>query len=870
MRKSTVFTCLMGGMGILAGVALVQMLDVPSGAPESGAARLPWGEHYGELPLLFEPAGDGAGTRYVARAPGYMLQLAQEGVSVVTGDAKGRLGLRWKGGNEAVMVAQEPQATRVNYLIGGDSQHWRTGLPTYASVRYRNVYDGIDLVFYGQRRALEYDFVVAAGVDPGVIAFDYEGARSLRIDDAGDLWIGTGAGELRQHRPRAYQPSAQGHRPVAAEYVVGHDGSVKFRLAAYDPALPLVIDPVLEYATLAGGGGVDRITGMAVDAAGNAYVVGTTSSVDFGTQGQAYGGAQSDAFVARLDPSGTRLDYVTYLGGAGVDEAHALALAPDGIFITGMTRSADFPTQGGRGVSLNGGAAASTESDVFVAKLGLAGNTLAYSTLVGGADLDAGAAIARDAAGAVYVTGTTWSRDFPLANAYQTRRGGNIDAFVFKLNAQGDALEYSTYLGALNGDFPQAIAVDGAGRAYVGGFTFAPDFPQVQGLAPQPASNSINGFVTLFAADGGSLVYSTLLGGAGEDRVAGLAVAGAGGVWVTGETTSNDFPITTGGAYHGGRDAFLLHLDETGSGAPTVAYGAYWGGSGPDRAAAVAVGAEGDIYLAGTSGSADANFGVPVQVRPRGGLDGFVLRLDAAALTPVYSSFIGGTMEDAAAAVAVGPGGDAFVAGTSASSDFPFINAAPGALRGASDAFVARVSGDGAAANLSLAAEIEEPEVPPGGLASFTLTVSNAGPDEAGNVQLRAELAPELLFAASTASQGSCSQLGGILTCAVGTIGPAAQASVEVRAFVQQVGTHTLAASVSTDSQEIETRDNVAQAATTTVAPAPTGGGGDGSGGGNGGGDDGGGSGSWSWIGLGAAWWLRRGRRNQARKASAQ
>lgn len=855
MRKRIPWTFVAGGAGILTGVVLVQMLKGPGVPLEGGAVRQTWGERYGELPLLFESyAAQGDAPHYVARASGYTLHLAEGGVDILAGEGEARVGLRWEGGNTAAISAEEPQATRVNYLTGADRRAWRTGQPTFARVRYRNVYDGVDLLFYGQRRHLEYDFVVAPGGDPGVIALRFAGARSLSVDAAGDLWIETGAGKLRQHRPRVYQPTPTGDRTVLADYVVKDDGKVGFRLAAYDRALPLVIDPVLEYAALLGGSGMDRITGMAVDAAGNAYLAGTTASPDLGKAG-AYAGGQSDGFIARLDASGTRLDYITYLGGGGVDDTAALALAGDGVYVAGTTRSADFPTQGGRGVGFGG------ESDVFVIKLNLAGTAFSYSTLIGGSDLDRVTSMARDAAGAVYVAGTTWSGDFPVVNAYQDRKGGNFDAFAFKLGALGNVLEYSTYLGAGNGDFAQAIAVDGAGRAYVGGYTFAPDFPQKQGLLFQPDPQSINGFISLFAADGRSLVYSTLIGGNGADTVLGLAVGGEGRIWITGETTSDNLPATENRVYRGAGDAFLLRMDEAAPGVPSLGYGAYWGGSGADRATALALGADGDVYLAGSSGSADANFGAAIQPRSRGKQDGFVLRLAAAGLAPVYGTFIGGDQDDAAAAVAVGPGGDAYVAGIAASADFPLIGAAPVPLRGPSDAFVARLSERGAAANLSLTPATESSEVAVGALGTYTFAVRNAGPDEAADVQLRAVLPPEFLFAASTVSQGACSQLAGTVTCALGALPRDGQATLEVRAFVQQPGLYTVNASVATDAQELELRDNAAHVATTGVPPAPTGE--EGGGGGNDDDDDDndGGGGGWSWIGVGAASWLLRRRR---------
>jgi Beta-propeller repeat len=364
-------------------------------------------------------------------------------------------------------------AGRSHYLIGEPSR-WRQDVPTFGRVRYEDVYPGVSLLFYGSERQIEYDFVVAPGADPAAVVLAFDGAREVRLDDAGDLVLTTGAGELRLRRPVIYQETDGGRQPIEGGFVLDGD-RVRFRVAAWDSSRPLVIDPVLGYSTYLGGASNDEGLGIAVDAAGNAYVTGTTISADFPVSSLPAGtrGGVTDAFVAKLDPTGTGLLYATYLGGSGDDIGNAIAVDTNGnAYVAGSTTSGNFPVlvafQGtNRGLS-----------DAFVTKLNPNGSALIYSTFLGGNDQDFAFGIAVDALGNAYVTGSTASAAFPNNGALTclgTKSTGN-DAFVAKFVPSGATLGYCRFIGGSGDDSGQAIATDAFGNVWVAGSTTSTRF----------------------------------------------------------------------------------------------------------------------------------------------------------------------------------------------------------------------------------------------------------------------------------------------------------------------------------------------------------------------------------------------------------
>ncbi|MBI2829078.1 MAG: SBBP repeat-containing protein, partial [Acidobacteria bacterium] len=431
---------------------------------------------------------------------------------------------------------------------------------SYARVRYESVYPGVDLVYYGNQRQLEYDFVVAPGADPGAIKLAFEGARSIERDASGNLILRTAGGDLRMHKPVVYQEVGGVKRLIPGRYVVASKQQVGFHVAAYDRSKPLVIDPVLVYSTFLGGSGNDFGFRIAVDSAGNAYVTGGTDSTNFPGPGgiaapklgSSAKGAGGDVFVTKLNPAGTALVYSTYLGGSGNDGGIGIAVDSAGnAYVTGTTNSADFPTTlGAFDVTFNG------VQDVFVTKLNPAGSALVYSTYLGGSGFERPNGIAVDSAGNAYVMGRTTSTistnpllNFPTtAGAFQTiAPGGDAfnpqDVFVTKLNPAGSALVYSTFLGGNRNDEGVGMAVDSAGNAYVTGFTTSTNFPTTAGAFAGTLGGPQDAFVTKLDAAGSDLVYSTYLGGSGGSLGIGIAVDSAGNAYVTGQAFSN-FPTT--------------------------------------------------------------------------------------------------------------------------------------------------------------------------------------------------------------------------------------------------------------------------------------------------------------------------------------
>ena len=570
---------------------------------------------------------------------------------------------------------------RSNYFIGSDPKKWRTNVPNYAKVKYANVYPGVDLVYYGNQGQLEYDFVVQPGADPRQIALALDnavaplGARpvrerrtagdtpALQIDPNGNLVVGTVGGELVFHKPVVYQQNDDGNRhPIDGRYVLSapqsaidnRQSTISFELAAYDYTRSLVIDPTLAYSTYLGGSGSAGSSGIAADASGNAYVTGVTPSSDFPTTPGAFqttfgGGhewAPADAFVSKLNADGSALLYSTYLGGSGYETSDGMTVDASGnAFVKGYTDSSDFPTTAGAfQTALGGGHAILCAGnlpclDAFVAKLNASGSGLVYSTYLGGSGEEGcegcGGGIVVDASGNAYVTGATFSYDFPTTpDAFQRtfNPGGGIserpDAFVTKLNVGGSALLYSTFLGGSDWDSGTGIAVDTSGNAYVRGVTQSSDFPTTPGAFETMTTEYRTGFLSKLNAAGSDLVYSTYLEGGG------IAVDRSGDAIVMSADTAG---------------SFVGKLNPTGS---ALLYSTHLSG-----ASAIAVDASDNAYVTGTDDEGT-----------------FVDKLNPTGSVLLYLTRLSGA---SASAIAVDSSGNAYITG-GAGADFPIT---PGALQ---------------------------------------------------------------------------------------------------------------------------------------------------------------------------------------------
>ncbi len=679
--------------------------------PARAAATLGAG---GPLPLAFEPnqgQADGS-VKFLTRGRGYGLFLTPtETVLVLTpgssrsllasrprpaggdqGESPSVVRMRFVGADAAVTVSGEaPRPGRSHYFLG-EPARWRRDVPTFGRVHYADLYPGVSLVFYGTERELEYDFVVAPGADPGAVELAFDGADSLRIDASGDLVVATGAGDVRLRRPIIYQEAEGGRRPVEGGYTL-EGARVRFRVAAWDASRPLIIDPVLGYSTYLGGASNDQGLGVVVDALGNAYVTGSTISSDFPVSAgalQLTRSVDTDVFVAKLDATGTALLYSTYLGGSGADASNAIAVDTGGnAYVTGTTTSNNFPVVNAFQTTTRGG------SEAFVAKLDPDGSALVYSTYLGSNTEDFAFGIAVDAAGNAYVTGSTSSVSFPNNNAITclgTKRTGS-DAFVARVAAAGNALDYCVFLGGSGEDSGQAIVADSAGHVWVAGATTSTNLPVVNALQPTRGGKT-DAFVGRLDT-AGNVVYLTYLGGAGDDVALGLAVDTLGNAYVTGSTTSTNFPLSAGAlqpALAGGSDAFVTKLNPAGNG---LVFSTYLGGGADDVGNAIAIHpTDATVYVTGSTESIDFPTLSPLQAQLAGGLDAFVTKLTATGGALVYSTYLGGAGDDVAQAIVVDVDGIAYLTGSTNSAVFPTaapIQNAAGLL----DAFVTQVADGG-------------------------------------------------------------------------------------------------------------------------------------------------------------------------------
>lgn len=640
----------------------------------------------------------------------------------------------------AAATGLEALPGKINYLVGSDPARWRTDVPRYARVAYRDVYPGIDLVYYSAAAGeLEYDFVVAPGADPDRIAMIVDSDQPIAISASGDALISTAAGELRLRTPLVYQEIDGLRRVIPSRYVLSEEGptrtgrTLRFHLAEYDRRRALVIDPVLVYSTYLGGTSGDQGEGVAVDKDGDAYVTGGTASIDFPTLNSLPGliSARENAFVSKFDAAGT-LVYSTYLGADAGSRTFGAGIAVDTsghAYVTGGASA----FEGGQAVPLTGfpttPGAYRTEpipspinspyfsGDTFVAKLSPAGSQLVYSTFLGASAGEIPGplmGIAVDAAGQAYVAGVTDTAAFPTKNAVQsTYGGGGADAFVVKLNAQGSGVTYSTFLGGSGefGEYPARVAVDSRENAYVVGGTDSPDFKIQDALQPKMLGEAA-AFITKLDPQG-ALVYSTFLGGSCAELGFDGAVDAVGSVYVVGVTCSDDFPLVNplqnrGDALRNGNDerelSFVAKLDPQGA---SLVYSTYFGTTSAagcvttlceDQLTGVAVDADGNAYLTGQTSSVDFPVtGNAIQTRAGTGsgatgranpLEAVLSQLDPSGTVLRYSTYLGGRGNDFGQDVAIDGSGRLYVTGTTESSEFPIFRARQPQLPGSRAAFV--------------------------------------------------------------------------------------------------------------------------------------------------------------------------------------
>jgi uncharacterized protein (TIGR03437 family) len=674
-------------------------------------------ESFARLPLSFE-ANRGqadASAQFIARGQGYTLFLNSSEAVLATRNPQSTVRMKLLNASSNLTAeAIDPLTGKSNYFIGNDPHEWRTDIPNYSRVRYHNVYPGVDLVYYGNQRQIEYDFVIAPHSDPRQIKLAFDGAEKIGVDEQGDLLLGVCGDQLRMRKPIIYQEANDMRRRIEGRYILTESSTstphVAFQIGDYDPDQALVIDPIIDYSTFFGGNNTDIAYGIAVDTLGSVYITGQTSSLNFPTKApfdSMLNGA-NDAFVVKLNPQGNEVVFSTFIGGRNPgDRGWAIAVDRAGnVYFTGETTSLNFPVMNAAQPNFRGAI------DAFAVKLNVEGNVLLYSTYLGGSLADVAYSIALDPFDNAYITGRTESQNFPTKNPLQAALKGQRDAFALKLNADGEIV-FSTYLGGepatAGGRDEEAgygIALDTRQNIYITGFTSSPNFPQVNPVQPNFGGVE-DAFITKLNSSASLIIYSTFLGGIRADNGRGIAVDALGNAYLTGYTLSSDFPRANAlqQPYGGNGDAFVAKLNAAGT---ALIYSTFLGGSGEENSGlasdvtpscAIAVDSLGHAYITGKTGSQNFPVAKAIQSSLQGDTDAFIAKLDPAGSALIYSSYLGSTFtgvtgfDERGLAIAVDKNFSAYITGQMLKSDF--LTVAPVQANfggGLSDAFITKIS----------------------------------------------------------------------------------------------------------------------------------------------------------------------------------
>ena len=812
-RSSNLLVLFVSALIAIASVAGFSVEPAQAGGKTTSADKAQRVQGYANLPLSFAAnAGQTDGrVKFLSRGSGYGVFLTNDEAVLVLSkpDCKGQgavvapqndskakpdgckrdtaaVTMRLAGAASTVAnpLGEAQLPGTANYFLGSDRAAWRSAVPTFAKVRYSAVYPGVDLVYYGNQRQLEYDFAVAPNADPSAIRLQFSGVTRLKLNPEGDLVVSARDGDVSFHKPVVYQERGGRRELIDGRFTLGRRHTVDFKLGAYDRSQPVIIDPVLVYSTYVGGSGTDGdgALALAVDASGDAYITGQTDSSNFpltsGAAQTTYAATAStaySAFVTKLNSTGTAVLYSTYLGGSGNTQGDGIAVDSSGnAYVTGHTFSTNFPTTSGAFQTAS--AANASGYTAFVSKLNATGTALTYSTYLGGSGSVSGTGestygIVVNSSGNAYVTGYTYSANFPTtAGVYQATNNAAAhtasDAFVSELNSTGSGLVFSTFLGGSGqhqgGDIGYALAVNSAGDVYVAGSTGSTDFPTTAGAYqttnPSGAASMTATFIAELNATGTALAYSTYLGGSQGSLGTAIAVDGSGNAYVTGYTMDTNFPVTSG-AFQTTNNAasidastgFVTKINPTGT---ALVYSTLLGGSGVsisavntegDSADGIQVDASGDAYVTGMAYSSDfpvtSNAGQATN--PGAGNNSFVAfvtELNPAGTGLIYSTYLGGSglsfgaagyyRGDSGSALALDSSDNVYVAGVSYSGDFPVSSGAYqssnlAASSSGSNAFVSKISLAPVAATTTTVSSSANPQTS-GSTVTFTAAVSPA------------------------------------------------------------------------------------------------------------------------------------------------
>lgn len=792
---------------------------------------------YGQLPLIFEQNQGQVDSRvkFLARGNGYSLFLTGDSavLKLYAGQQYSVLSMALVNADSRAQIQGTEQLPgKSNYLIGNDPAKWHRNISQFARVRYANVYPGIDLVFYGSRGRLEYDFEVAPGGDARRVGLGFQGSKDVSIDDNGDVVLAFASGDVRLQAPHFYQKVGLEERPVKGRFERRGKNEIGFALGEYDHSRALVIDPILSYSTYLGGSGNEACSvilgtgtplsgcpGVAVDTASNAYIAGSTTSTDFPTVSpyQSSEKGTANIFIAKFNAAANTLLFSTYLGGSGTDYPAGVAVDEGfDVLVAGTTDSTNFPTSVSSSTSNAAFQATpvSAGNHVFVSELDPTGQILKYSTYLSGNGVDKASGLAVDSVGNAYVTGTTTSTNTPPSSSFpatlgavQTSSRATNQFFLTKVSPtlSGVAsVPYSTYIGGSspsNGEtLGGGVAVDPSLNVYITGGTNFTDMPTLNAYQASLVG-TVNAFVTKInpaAVSGSQLLYSTYLGGSGQDIGYGIA-ADSSNAYVTGSTTSSNFPAAGSGVYQstyggGASDAFLAKLTNpvstgTTPGLVTLSYSTFIGGSGADAGLAVAVDTIQGARITGWTNSTNIPLlNNSIETSPGAGNHAFVARIDTSATTSTapghYFTYLGGTGNDYGTGIAVDLQSASYVAGETSSPNLltlatPVSPPFQVSLNGPTDAFLSKL---GALLSLSLSAPTISPSVVGvGNQVTFQYTITNTG-DPTNQISFTDTLpASGASFTSATVSPGSCgSASGGIVGCFIGTLNAGATATASV------------------------------------------------------------------------------------------
>jgi hypothetical protein len=608
------------------------------------------------------------------------------------------------GANGVRPVGREQLSWNSNFFYGNISDEWCTNVPNYEEVWYENIYDGIDLRYYTNEKGLKYDFIVHPGAKPEQILTRYAGADGLRIDNSGNLIIKTKFGDLRDTSLYIYQDHHGIRNTINGNFLLFSDLEYGFDITGdFDRSKVLIIDPELEFSTLFSGNGLELSWGLDVDRNGSSYITGITGSTDFNTTPGAndttYNGGYLDGYVIKFNKKGSALEYATFIGGTNWDNSRGISTDIFGnVYITGDTNSSNFPiTSGAYDITFNG------NKDVFISKLNWNGSDLLYSTFIGGTDYETGYEVVVDFNCTAYVAGHVISNDFPTTNnAYDRGHNGYSDGFALKLDYNGSSLIFSSYLGGGNGENCFSLDIDDFGNVYVTGWTYSDDFPTTPGAFDRtinfpPHNMAFDIFVSKLDNKGSKLLYSTYVGGFGQDCSFGIEVDPSGYAYVTGYTGSNNFPITAGAfdtTYNGvGQYNYDCCVFKLNYNASTLIYSTYIGGKAWEFGYDIVLDELNNAYIIGYTNSSDfPTTSDAFNGTISGSHDVFICQLDWSGSLLVYSTYFGGAYHDLGHNIDLDSRSNIYVSGYTDSLNFPTTPGAYNRTSVARDGFLAKFS----------------------------------------------------------------------------------------------------------------------------------------------------------------------------------